>query len=1804
MQYIYSKTPLPLLALFLIAFLTFLLPLVQIQAQINIQSIATDLNVCGEANILHISLTPTQDLTQIIDVKIELSEGIEYLENSLTILEIPTNISLNITNIPQPSELQLQIDPNGEIWLSGETLSFEMQRTANCLAIDFAQMGGTFEDHITLSQNGTNIAAQDANYGIQFASLSIFQPDPVVGDSGQKIFRNITINNGGFACTDDVTYILVLEQGLNVEAIAFGLYNIPLTFSGDTVFASLNEIFTSIGNGDECFDDGESITLREELRTYTCQTLLIETQHNVVWGCNANDCNPFSGTTGNVVVLGGADEPAIRVVPLQYSSPGTCTNGQGEFLVINEGTPNENDPGYIISLLVNLEWEFSKLIPPPCPLRAGVLTNIFLNDQPYTKGNYQSGKYAINIAANKDTTFGLTDADGDGFYDDLLAGDTLRVRYEMDFECFEDCFCDVGILTDASHIFYNDFCGASLYEQAVESGFTIERSYQAPQASLSNTIKVGQIGTLKVCSNIEQNLNCPSDQTKLLVTISDSLVLSPNLPNAYLTDGTPLTATAQNDSTIEVTGIEGISVNCILLDLQWTGQKDPKNYQLNFELLYECEEGCDCFEAIDCGSFSKSPDLDPLPDTCVNLLESKAFMKRLTFGWSDFDLQEKVDPNQDSLNLQFALACDTIRYQSQTSVAESIEAFEDIRLRLYYPLANENGEILNWLSGSLRWYDSEQQAYFDTPISDTLALNEVGQGELKAIDFDIESLFEPSELNNAHLSLGDSLFVEAYFVVVEEGLSTDVVLNPTVSLQYYAEDLVSQEPILLHCTATSSNIQLYQNKTALPDTTYVISVCEAQTLSMEWGYEIDTLENGPTIRDFFFNEIRPVFRFDSVSFRFPATLQYLDGSARMNYLPNPVGDYLLQNPNIEAKGEQLQYTFVNDGNWPIGDRTSFLKDSTATTMERIGGYFQMDFLADCRGYDEIEATFYIENNYHSTEPDCRNHLVLHQTYPAEYFKPQIGAGLITPNIDGLAGQVSAQLEFCNNTGQLAMSNAFLLFEAENEDISVIGANIGTLTTLDDGLQLLQLGDIAALQCVDIELQLAYSNCAESSILKVFYSWDCMGYPNNIDEMRCDNALRSITIHPKEAEVQLDVETPIGAAQLCDTMFYEFTINSAQLANITSPVLVLDLPPLQGLMLTDSTTIEYPLGTPPRAFTAAIEGNQLVIDLGLADAENEPIGAISTLGINGFALSSNANERKAKIRLGFTTDCNFVAGSSIRASVFANLPCGAPALGNGFSQLLPPILIQDVSNSYQTELQIAALPLQSCDNTTTIEVKIASANNQLINENDAHVYLFLPENLHYADNSLQIVTGKVEVPEVVDIATGEQLDFAIQFNDNPLDSIVFRFEVLADENFACLGETLEVIAQTIELQNANCSTDNEDCALAIQTNEGSAFFEIPTNGAAISLAAATATVDCAANDNEFELFVSFQNTGNQTSESTYSVEVYLDTNFNDLLDEEDVFLGSILYDAPIAAGQTVSVSENFGVAEVLGFPILVALAASENCESCEEMPLVIENLTPTNNTLLVNEQLFCIEEEASYEIVLSIEGGTPPYTLSGSVEATTSWAIFITDTFDMGMPYSITVTDAKGCFMQIAGIGDCVTLPIELIAFEGTVQKNGNFLQWFTASETNNDFYTLERSEDGKNFEGIGKIKGLGTTSFSQTYSFLDHFPPIGTTYYRLSQTDLNATTRYLGTVSLHRQNPSKLYIQNIYPIPTSDVLFIEFGNPSLQNLELELVNTLGQVVLRQNIEGSANRVEVDCSGLQKGLYLLKLGDVWEKVVVR
>ena len=115
------------------------------------------------------------------------------------------------------------------------------------------------------------------------------------------------------------------------------------------------------------------------------------------------------------------------------------------------------------------------------------------------------------------------------------------------------------------------------------------------------------------------------------------------------------------------------------------------------------------------------------------------------------------------------------------------------------------------------------------------------------------------------------------------------------------------------------------------------------------------------------------------------------------------------------------------------------------------------------------------------------------------------------------------------------------------------------------------------------------------------------------------------------------------------------------------------------------------------------------------------------------------------------------------------------------------------------------------------------------------------------------------------------------------------------------------------------------------------------------------------------------------------------------------------------------------------------------------------------------------------------------------------------------------------------------LPTRLLYFTAVLTVNQQVLcQWVTATEINNDYFTVEKTQDGINYKSVGNLKGAGNSSMSLYYSMLDESPYSGTSYYRLKQTDYDGQFSYSQLVAV---NLKGLEIITMYPNPATTHLF-------------------------------------------------------------
>lgn len=172
------------------------------------------------------------------------------------------------------------------------------------------------------------------------------------------------------------------------------------------------------------------------------------------------------------------------------------------------------------------------------------------------------------------------------------------------------------------------------------------------------------------------------------------------------------------------------------------------------------------------------------------------------------------------------------------------------------------------------------------------------------------------------------------------------------------------------------------------------------------------------------------------------------------------------------------------------------------------------------------------------------------------------------------------------------------------------------------------------------------------------------------------------------------------------------------------------------------------------------------------------------------------------------------------------------------------------------------------------------------------------------------------------------------------------------------------------------------------------------------------------------------------------------------------------------------------------------------------------------------------------------------------------------------------------------------LPVQLINFSGEKKKHSVDLKWTTASELNNDYFTLEKSSDKNRFELLTRISGSGTSNFAHDYLFSDSNPFNGLNYYRLSQTDFNGALSDCGTVAVRFSKDDGI---TLTAIQQQNEILLGF------NSEFSGTITLLDVAGRQVSSATLNNATVfhlPMSGISSGIYLLKISDGKEIIFKR
>lgn len=287
------------------------------------------------------------------------------------------------------------------------------------------------------------------------------------------------------------------------------------------------------------------------------------------------------------------------------------------------------------------------------------------------------------------------------------------------------------------------------------------------------------------------------------------------------------------------------------------------------------------------------------------------------------------------------------------------------------------------------------------------------------------------------------------------------------------------------------------------------------------------------------------------------------------------------------------------------------------------------------------------------------------------------------------------------------------------------------------------------------------------------------------------------------------------------------------------------------------------------------------------------------------------------------------------------------------------------------------------------------------------------------------------------------------------------------------------------------------------------------------------------------------------------------------------------------------------------------AVSGNC-SAGNVSMTFNITVPSGCTITVNATMAnraggCTASGAdggTDGLKVDIPGGVKPL-ITGASNAT------ITDSYALAGPGTIRISGVANRADEIitytsssVGCINCTSsLPVELLRFNASKTDDYVICNWETASELNCDYFIVERSSNGVDFEPIGQMDGAGTSNQTHTYTLYDSSPiDDGVSYYRLAQTDFDGTVTYSEIKAVNFSAPA---IVTVVPNPSAGTFSVIGKNIDLTTLSLR--NLFGQQLLPAQINELEEETVLQFSDLPVGIYFLTYENnketVTEKIIV-
>ena len=1029
-----------------------------------------DINTCFDSGVMSFEFTNAGSALTDATIEIQLDTGVYYVPSSFS-LTASGGISIVEDDI---SDLSRPIFSVSTI-PSGRQINMTIDRTADCEAMAQNIAGSTFIDSIHVYNSGVEvtyangIANGTVSYEILYGSLSItsVNTSPGLINIGSSANRSMTITNGAFGTIHefyvadifpagelDLTSFRINPSGINYTIPTSNIStvgdSIIIRFEGPVISAVDGSAGTN-GDGDNFFEADESFVLSYDVTPNFCSLTNSFSSDLIGWfGCSySNRCQI---TTNNATISLNNIAPSITLsdvlnprldfcdtviysVTLTNSTPETSPPGAGYAKDVTAILGLRSNHSPIATLAAMTQWgserrntrHFINHTLNGFPVTLPSVAGLFGTTIPYLPPDF--------FTSDPDGPGGLTDVDGDGFYDDLPKDSVLVISYGT-YLTPVDGSCGTGrldylhwehIAADIS--WFND-CDIEMSPLRQEFNYTNHiRDYQvATNINAPANIIDDQNFTVGIQPHLSSRIDCNggSGITGASMDWITKIVLPPGVSLRPGYDMSTYTVIGNEVTTIDKYAYSFTNFPLVFDCDTWDGS-DPVIIPISTQ--YVCSDGVGvCFEEeMHCVDIEITPQC--LTD-CVGVNPINFTTERISESWTDNTQSALVDLSDPTIVTNYVYPFDTIEFYSEGVFNDTLA--DQLYLRVNYSPEN-GGNIFNYLDGSIEIVDTDAQygqTNYTFPLTASPIVNNLGSDSYEMI-FDLSSYrtsVDPSYSYGQGVTPGsfdaDTIKVRANMVLSNTMTTANPYTVDSLRSEFFLTNGAGGEVV---CGSWSSELNYEYPDVRAGNNYDNHSGCDAISKRFILTYRANSSDNHP-------NEYRPPVHIDSAVVIVP------EGWT--------VGNIVwFQNTSLTP----ADYTLESDGTLTIRRPAAYTDYDKTSTASRS---FDVDFIADCKaenGITDFLYTVYYKEFAYLTDPS--SHVSRTQSDNnggVNYTGPSYSIIPVDQSLSAISDTVNWRVTVCNTTSDMDVGYNWLALENDGNQIivdSVIDVTGGGRTQL-------------------------------------------------------------------------------------------------------------------------------------------------------------------------------------------------------------------------------------------------------------------------------------------------------------------------------------------------------------------------------------------------------------------------------------------------------------------------------------------------------------------------------------------------------------------------------------------------------------------------------------------------------------------------------------------------------------------------------------------------------------------------------------